>query len=1161
MANSLRQLISVAGFAALCAPAAWGCGGWFEEAPPLLSRYLDRLPAKSFGTVYLETQPPAPTLPPVDLAQVAQLAQSAGKEKRPGLLNRVDALLAAARGNYEDSYWCNLLQDLRAALLTSATDREVADYLIWRVGHASFFELKPKPSPDDYRAEAPKPVAGSPAAREIEERLTAAPEALRAQWLYLRGALGFAAGERKECVAWFEQAVALSPPQPRGEAALFLLARCRLSESREGLPYSGDIAPEEHRARSEQHNQEMAARAGEARRLFERYLSLYPAGQYVADAHGWLGALDFAGGDHIAALQDYIRQLETPGHPEVAKSALLMCERVVDAAEPDDSLFAVLAAHPTVAMGTTYLMLNTGEFALFGSDQADAAVSARQKQWRARMLPRLAAAVADHQAAYAPGVWPARYLALLAQAASAAGQQDKALALTSLPNDPAAANDDLLLARGIAQQRSGRPQEAIECFRQLIARFPQSPLVRGVRLKMALALQDNHQAGLAIVELKRLRKELDAMGPDASNPPRFDDDVYPPADSALKLEQSAVHSNISGAERSQIDQLIDTLYNFAPLPELEAAITAADDEAAKAELRGVLAQRCLAREDFVAAKRVMPAEDYASRVAPLAELVHKAAAITDAAARAAAMVEVGDAWAAARGKLLALPLDGAMTGIFESQSDQTELRRRINGQSLGYRGVDTELEDRDELRHAARWWSRAAPQCADPALAAAAEWKALRSIPLIANASAYAFLRARETDEASASKRAFEHLRSKYPGSPEARQRAAYWSFPMERLAEGQFPSFEEDRSRELTAVGKMGYSHLDYGAFGLTTDFGAWDSAPTDSRDQWQEIAAKMANLPEHADWDNPRMAAEVDSLRQQAAAIYESIGLISYINVLDDLALVLREPKLTPAARAAYLKIRLQDIPPKDRSDSINPLAAMNDPALSPVADYIDFLRAVKSVPHREAPEADGGTYLVARVDYAELERAMANFLAAHPRSSKREAAALVRARAVHWLTTPSVSPPEQEGNDAPAPPAAFDRRRALEPLDAYDREFPQGRYAAQIRDWRATAAFQSRDWQTALDLTWPELLDDSHPDLKPEASLRLANIFAALGVEETRPVVLEHIRSRPQVIARLQQYLAKAPERRDHPLRYLGDYLADQLAFPEPTSPQGDDGARFD
>src|SRR5579862_2956822 len=130
----------------------------------------------------------------------------------------------------------------------------------------------------------------------------------------------------------------------------------------------------------------------------------------------------------------------------------------------------------------------------------------------------------------------ARYLALLAHAASEAGKQEEAIRLADrLPES--ARNDDLLFAKAIAQQRAEKPKDAIASFRRLLERFPNSPLAPGTRIRLAIALRDNHQAGQALVQLHQLVTE--ARKPKNNVPGEEDvldkyDSIYPPADTELQ---------------------------------------------------------------------------------------------------------------------------------------------------------------------------------------------------------------------------------------------------------------------------------------------------------------------------------------------------------------------------------------------------------------------------------------------------------------------------------------------------------------------------------------------------------------------------------------------------------------------------------------------------
>jgi hypothetical protein len=131
-------------------------------------------------------------------------------------------------------------------------------------------------------------------------------------------------------------------------------------------------------------------------------------------------------------------------------------------------------------------------------------------------------------------------------------------------------------------------------------------------------------------------------------------------------------------------------------------------------------------------------------------------------------------------------------------------------------------------------------------------------------------------------------------------------------------------------------------------------------------------------------------------------------------------------------------------------------------------------------------------------------------------------------------------------------FDPRRVTRALDDYDREFPNGRYAADVRDMRAATAWRIAQWDKALDLTLAQIAERNPGDLLGDAETRLANIFAELANVKHRSQVLQVIRARPACIPYLAAYVGAATNDRAHPLRYLQRYLSDQLHFKIPTAP---------
>jgi TolA-binding protein len=1163
-------------------------GDSFDEPAPSLGDSLDFLPGKSLGEIFLETDAhPSDKEEPDFEKEIVTLSQRLRNEPAAQLVAVADGLLARARQHYSSGGdWCNLLHDVRDVLAGSASNKAAAaDYIKWRVENKNPFT---SPAKTESSEEESGPKKTTALTVDLEKNAREASGPLKAHWLYLVGASSYKTGDRVECLPWFERVVKEFPRHPRAEIALFMQARCAFSESRRGI--------ESQDERTEEQAKERAPARKKAAEMFERYRKQYPRGRFEADALGWLGALAFDGENYLKALENYIAQAETPGHPETIKSAVFMCEKcLVRVAEKPDSTtaFALIARHPRIAMGFTYLVLSAPEAKNYDGkyDQP-----ADVKKWRRTMLPRIAAEVVKQKQIYQSGDWQPRYLAMLAQAASATGNQEQVLQLTNLAPAELERSDDLLMVRALALQRAGKAAEAIETYGKFLGNFPKSPMAPGVRLRLAFALQDNHQAGAAVVELKRLLAQQSAgdTKPEAETK-RADDskaeeetetepetvdnsstfefgnsryttaETYPAGEEEWEMKESAVYPNITGADLDQIQQAIDTLLNFAPLTELATAVDDANfDDKSRKEFRSVIAQRYLAQESFAEAKKFMAPEEF-KRVAESLEKLTLAAA-GPPQEKAEDMLRLGNAWADARGKLLRAPLD-TIVHFLRRYRGLDALQRRANGRSLRLKNVDTELEERDELRHASRWWLSAARARPGTPLGTQARWKALEAMPKIAAASEYAEQLAREIKGEAVSREIYEKLRTEAPDSVEAKRLAAYWSFPPAPKAEDQ--NYDTSSRRDANI---LGYPHDDFGAFGQ-------ENSDNQDRSVWNDITKRIALLPEKAELAEPgALATEVRELDTWVRKNLADIGDATCANFLDDLAQFSSEPNITREMQKIYVAIRFDVLesngwdrprvgpgPPVKKDDEIlaEIEAALKNPVMQPVADYLEFSRIGLTAGVRTSvetdivdPKGDNAHATYTSRDHAGMEKMTRDFLKKYPHSRKREAAFFVIARSVQALSRPYVcdvgipAPGSLPGDDVfdvtqkSYQREAFDPKRVLGALDDYDREFPHGRYAAENRNLRAMTLWRMHDWGRALDLTMAQLDDKSKPDLQPEAAVRLANIFADLAQAEYRADLIEAIRSRPPAILRLKQFLEKGPRERAHPLRYLVSYLNDQL-----------------
>ena len=180
----------------------------------------------------------------------------------------------------------------------------------------------------------------------------------------------------------------------------------------------------------------------------------------------------------------------------------------------------------------------------------------------------------------------------------------------------------------------------------------------------------------------------------------------------------------------------------------------------------------------------------------------------------------------------------------------------------------------------------------------------------------------------------------------------------------------------------------------------------------------------------------------------------------------------------------------------------------------------------------DKDGEKLTYRARDFAELEQVTRAFLEKHPRSRKREAALLLHAKALSLGMKRQVfdrdaswpAAPRWEGGSNPVTTAQipFDAGRLKRALDQYDKEFPRGRYAKEIRDFRGTLAVRTRDWKTALATTVPQLDDAAKPSLQDDAGERLTEVFNKLSDERVRPELLAAIKADKRARERLAEMI---------------------------------------
>ncbi len=1109
----LIQLISLA--ILLTAVRVAASGAWFDDEPPhSLAGDLDRLPAKSLGEILLETAakiPPTEAPKPVAPEEVTAIIEDIGSAKPAALAARIDDLAMRARATYpKTSELLAMLYDVRDAI-TAAGPAKAA-----RQAYAQERVAKP---PRATTKDAPDAFAKG--------------DAMRAHRLYLEGAARFANGSRVECRPWFEEIVKQHPAHPRAETARFLLARCDLWSAR----YTGEDLSEA----------EEVERMAVAEAAFRDFLRLYPDGRYSADAHGWLGGI-FWKTRPDEALGHFITQLEDPAHPECAKSAAHMIERVLsrivaNPEDPNEAVLKVVAQHPRIAQAAVYFVLNAPE-----TDPSDGKYDTPDalKQWRLKGLPKLATAVSHEQKIY-QGIWAWRLRAMLAQAASAAGHQQEAIKLTDPTGSELTQSDDLLFARLVALQRAGMTQEAIDAGLLFLKTYDASPLRRAVPIRLAQALVDAHRAGEAYFYLSQV---------DLTELNRYSG-VYPPPENDLGLTSSAVYPAIDGTDAGAT--LKETIVNFAPLPELEAVLDRKEWQKKAnefADFKQILAGRKSANEDFSGAAILSAEPKFLARMTRYTELLN-ATSQGDVAARAQAMIALGDAFAADTEAYPAGPY----------------LIWRDNARALGFSDPDQELESRNFNRHATGWWLRAARRLPATELSAKARFKVLEGIERTARCSDYDFTRAIESNLAKASRDILTVLRKESPNSQEARD-AVSWNFdpapkPDPQPGTAEDPALEItswsvlgdfDRERDFQAASLLGgYHALPYDAFG---DFEALSEMDNpDNPDtaalvkELDEVAVDPTDLPTQFPATLVRQAFET------ALTTAQNATQMKLANLFEDLTLFQELPDLNDSARNKYIQLRLRadDFPAfnhwepnkKDPRPTFWELLAnaRKNPQLATVPDFIDYAELYAN----EADRGPDGAMEPRYPSYRSVEKGCRAFLEKYPKSPRRQACSLLLLRAIYRQLPERFGHAEKSDVETdsytivestePFRPASL-----LAAIAAYQKEFPQPRYPAEIRNFAAIIAWRTGHYGSALDLTIEQLDDERHPDLRREAAVRLANLFADLRDPRYRNAILEALRSRPAAQAKLKLYLSVAPHHAQHPLRCLSDFLTTALT-PKP------------
>ena len=609
-------------------------------------------------------------------------------------------------------------------------------------------------------------------------------------------------------------------------------------------------------------------------------------------------------------------------------------------------------------------------------------------------------------------------------------------------------------------------------------------------------------------------------------------------------------------------QIIDTLFNFAPLNELADVLNdSALDSTWQLEIRQVLAERYLAREDFARARNYMTPGDWALRVGNLESLTAEASKDANRA------LDLGRAWVHARRKILGFPLDSTETRrkLFDSDHAMANLKRRINARALlNLKNPDPELENREELHHAFRWFMLAADKASQPDIRESALLEALKVIPQIADVSPYSLARAVETDAAALSRKIEDRLHKEFPASKKTREQAAYYSFP---------PKPENAENSWSWRSGESRYSDQFRESLEETELPGFKKNIPPKAASDFKLLVKQAISLEKKSlETDPADLAAEVKRLQSLIREAYTENGQSVIVNYMDDLALFFNTRGLTRPMANRYVKLRLfalrqsiydidLGLPGSEENGDARLLAeiesAQKESVMAPVTDFLDFLKIAVTVNHLidvpvEGTDKDGAPYAYRSRDWPKVERITIEFLKKNPKSAKREAATMLRARAIYMESKPIHYPrwtdwPQSdrwEGSPAPLfhQREPFDSKRVLAALNDYFKPYGGGQYFADLRLCRADVAIRLKDWPRAVDLLTTQIREGRHPELNRNALQLFADLFACLADDQDRTPLLLEIKKQDLTQFLLVAYLKI--ESSDHPLRYLKQYLRDQL-----------------
>lgn len=1037
--------------------------------PATLGDYPERIPGKTLQQIKDEWEsPPTDASSEADLSALARkivqkwTAMSSAERK-----TEIDKLGSEnRRGDYRKRF-ANLANDM-LDVQPDAEAQETADYLAWRLDHLAdddgFFEELARGSWDEKPEEKDQRTREWEDARrheiwDLSARADTASAALRPHWLVQCGAHEFKHRRHAEAAGFFQRVIEAFPQHPRSEVAMLMLARIAFDQWRQ-------------EKRSYHHDEAKLVRLQDAWwAAVKRYRDRYPNGRFGIDLLGWEAGYSLENGHLGQALRDFMLQGSDPDHPEVRRRAFQqiewMLDRLIGAPDEIQTLpWDEVASEPLVALRLGYFMLDCRSDADLG------AIMHRRSGEDHRVLESLGPDLAGVRRA-AFKAWPLLDAALAKNETAYAGEKavirrtlhawsnvvrhQPGVALGMLGEDrtgPAA--DDAALAYVFALIKTTKYAEAVRAIETFQQTHAESPLNRGMTIRMADAWVELGQTGTAISILWDMLAGKDI------------------AQRRAEIESDpALHLSGEAAQR------FSALLTFAPLDQLKSATEGAMDRPQlRAALCAALRIRHLVAGNFEECLRWSAESDF-EHWQPLHGAYDKSvpklreewldgvsaiqAATTAAKSDAADWIALGKQW---RGLLLKLLTGGVVyvPGTYEPAvcpAPSHELRSHAAYIHVSDTTAAAMLDDRQELTQARRCFEMAlklAPDRSDTAL----EARTLLNDVLRQRAEVSPYFRDRAVELQDA--RLSRELAAKIPNG-------VFWTIqPAATLGEWE-PGDSALWRVEVEIAERLGCV------------------STVNAEDQWQREAA-LKRLGERLKQTvvDGASADELKAIRDAVEREAPVLKSASLLNHLDDLILLLAQPDVGPETFTAYANLRL--------AGEIMPL---DDPALASVKDFASFWNAVIT-PSVRNREQEGWRQQSAQ---AQVER-MTQFLADYPKSAKREAAlarlAINTLRQSRCHCGLAYGDPFRNASTSYACFVAergipFDHKVVLDRITDYEREFPNGRYQAEMRLTRGLAAAEAHDWKTALSELIAILNDPGEQDLHLDASNTLCAIFMDL------------------------------------------------------------------